>query len=123
MPDGSAARASHMPLMSGKAAPLSRPTPWRTVIVLCRKCGKKRDGGFGAKRKESLKAELRAALRAGGRRREVRVIEAGCFGLCPKRGVTALNATRPGVIHVIPVGTDGPEALQTLFGGDGVESA
>ena len=97
-----------MPLMSGKAAPLSRPTPWRTVIVLCRKCGKKRDGGFGAKRKESLKAELRAA---------------GCFGLCPKRGVTALNATRPGVIHVIPVGTDGPEALQTLFGGDGVESA
>ena len=60
---------------------------------------------------------------AGGRRREVRVIEAGCFGLCPKRGVTALNATRPGVIHVIPVGTDGPEALQTLFGGDGVESA
>ena len=115
--------APHVRTMPEQTVPLSRPTPWRDIIIVCRKCGKKRDGGFGAKRKESLKAELRAALRAGGRRREVRVIEAGCFGLCPKRGVTALNATRPGVIHVIPVGTDGPEALQTLFGGDGVESA
>lgn len=99
---------------------MSRPTPWREVIVLCRKCGKKRDGGFGPKRKEGLKAALRQALRDAGRRRQIRVIETSCFGICPKNGVTALNATHPGIIHVIPTGTDGPDALQTLLGGDTV---
>lgn len=102
--------------MSGKAAPRSRPTPWREVIILCRKCGKKRDGGFGPKQKETLKTVLRQALRDGGRRREVRVMETGCLGLCPKDGVTALNATRPDTIHIVTTGTGGAEAMRTLLG-------
>ena len=102
--------------MSGKAAPLSSTTPWREIIILCRKCGKKRDGGFGPKRKESLKATLRQALRDAGKRRQVRVMETSCLGICPKDGVTALNATTPGTIHVISTGTGGAEAMRTLLG-------
>jgi predicted metal-binding protein len=94
----------------------SRPTPWRTVLLLCRKCGKKQKGGFGLKQKEPLRDELRQALRGVGRRRDVRIMEIGCLGICPKRGVTALNATRPETLHVIPAGTEASAALDTLLG-------
>jgi predicted metal-binding protein len=104
-----------MPRMSGKTA-LSRPTPWRDVIILCRKCGKKLDGGFGPKRKESLKDALRLSLRQAGQKRQVRIMETSCLGICPKGGVTALNATSPGTIHVIPTGVTGEDAMRTLLG-------
>jgi predicted metal-binding protein len=94
----------------------TRNTPWSDVIILCRKCGKKRGGGFGKKRKESLKAALRQATRDAGQRRQIRVLETGCLGICPKNGVTALNATRPGTIHVIETGSVGADALRTLLG-------
>jgi predicted metal-binding protein len=103
--------------MQETAKTQSRPTPWRTVLLLCRKCGKKQKGGFGPKQKEPLRDELRQALRGAGRRRDVRIMEIGCLGICPKRGVTALNASRPGTLHVIPAGTDAAVALQTLLGG------
>jgi len=102
--------------MSLKPALLTRPTPWRDVVILCRKCGKKRCGGFGPKRKQTLKDTLRQALRDIGRRRQVRVMETSCLGICPKDGITALNATRPGTIHVIPVGLDGAAAVRILLG-------
>jgi predicted metal-binding protein len=102
--------------MPGKSAPLSRPTPWRDVIILCRKCGKKCHGGFGPKRKETLKDTLRRALRDIGRRPQVRIMETSCLGICPKDGVTALNATSPSTIHVIPAGSDSQAAIQTLLG-------
>ena len=115
--------------MSAKPISLSRPTLWRDVIILCRKCGKKRRGGFGPKRKQTLKDVLRQALRDVGQRRRVRVMETGCLGVCPKDGITALNASAPGTIHVIPVGSDGTAAVRTLLGDntvadtDGVEAA
>jgi predicted metal-binding protein len=102
--------------MSEKAA--SRPTPWRNVVILCRKCGKKLDGGFGRKRKERLKTVLRNTLRTAGRRRDIRIFETSCMGLCPKDGVSALNATHPGTIHVISAGSDPNDALRTLLGDD-----
>jgi hypothetical protein len=78
--------------MPGNISPLRLATPWRDVIILCRKCGKKRDDGFGPKRKDSLKTALRQALRDTGRRRQV------------------------DTIHIIPVGTDGSGAMRTLLG-------
>jgi len=95
---------------------LTRPTPWRDVVILCRKCGKKRRGGFGPKRKQTLKDTLRQALQDIGRRRQVRVMESSCLGICPKNGITALNATRPDTIHVITVGLDGAAAVRILLG-------
>lgn len=115
--------------MSEDHGSLSRPTPWQQVVVLCRKCGKKLDGGFGPKRKDTLKSVLRQSLREHGRRRDVRVFETGCMGVCPKRGVTALNATRPGTLHVIQAGAEPAEAARTLLGdhaisgSDGIEGA
>jgi predicted metal-binding protein len=94
------------------------PTPWRNVIVICRKCGKRQKGGFGPKQKDSLRAVLRDALRAAGRRRDVKILETGCLGLCPKQGVTALNAGRPGALHVIPSGMAADAALTCLLDGD-----
>jgi predicted metal-binding protein len=102
--------------MPERTASLSRPTPWREVIILCRKCGKKLDGGFGRKEKDSLKDVLSQTLRDAGRRREVRVMETSCLGICPRDGVTALNAGSPGMIHVIPAGTDAQVLLRTLLG-------
>jgi predicted metal-binding protein len=116
------ARGHHMSPMS--KSPVSRATPWRVVLIVCRKCGKKLDGGFGRKRKESLKSALRPH-----RERDIRICEAACLGVCPKGGVTALNATSPGMIHVIPAGMDAAEAMETLLGnhalldGLGVERA
>jgi hypothetical protein len=54
------------------------------------------------------------------RLRVIRILETSCMRLCPKGGVTALNATRPGTIHVIPARSDGAEAMQTLLGDDTV---
>jgi hypothetical protein len=105
----------HIPPMP--KPPASRATPWRIVLIVCRKCSTKLDGGFGRKRKESLKSVLRQNFRDAGRRRDIRICEAACLGVCPKGGVTALNATHPGTIHVISAGTDAVAAMELLLGG------
>jgi hypothetical protein len=77
------------------------------------------------------KPEDRSAqtLRNAGRRRDIRILETSCMGLCPKGGVTALNATHRRTIHVISVGSEPTNALRTLLGDDvimdrdGVETA
>jgi predicted metal-binding protein len=113
----------------GTGSPEVISTPWRDVIILCRKCGKKFDGGFGPKRKDGLKTALRQALRDSGRRRQTRIMETSCLGICPKHGVTALNATHPSRLHVVVAGTDAADALRTLLGdhfitdGGGIEPA
>jgi predicted metal-binding protein len=107
-----------MSAMSKKQQSVSRPTPWKQVVVLCRKCGKKLDGGFGEKGKDSLRNSLRQTLREEGRRRDVRIFETSCMGICPKRGVTALNATKPGRLHVISAGTDTATVVRTLLDAD-----
>ena len=43
-------------------------------------------------------------------------METACLGICPKQGVTALNATHPGIIHIVPAGFGRQSALQTLLG-------
>lgn len=86
------------------------PTPWREIILVCRKCTRRLDGGFGKKRRQPLRSELKTALRAAGRRREVRVIEIGCLGLCPKGAVTVAIASRPSELLAFPKGSD-PQAL------------
>jgi predicted metal-binding protein len=93
----------------------SRPTPWNTVILLCGKCARKMKGGYGRKGKETLRAALRAELTAKGFKRAVRIIETRCIGICPKKAVTALNASRPDKILTIPKGTGADEAIAQLM--------
>jgi predicted metal-binding protein len=89
-------------------------TPWKTVILLCGKCARKMDGGYGSKGKHTLRDVLRAPLRAK-RRRDVRVIETRCMGICPKKAVTALNASHPGKIFTIKKGTASEEVMARLM--------
>ena len=92
-----------------------RPTPWNTVILLCGKCARKINGGYGPKKKQTLKDALRAELKADGRRRQVQIIEMRCIGICPKKAVTALNASSPGRILTVPKGTHPKDALTLLI--------
>ena len=86
-----------------KAAPgeiVTASGPWREVLLVCRKCGSKR-GGFGPEGR-NLK-----------RRREVRVLEVGCLGVCPKGAVTVVRGGAPGEMLLVPLGMD----LVGLVGG------
>jgi predicted metal-binding protein len=90
------------------------PTPWRDIILVCRKCTRRLGGGFGKKHREPLRSELKTALRASGHRRDARVIEIGCLGLCPKGAVTVVIASRPGELLAIPKGMDVRDLLVRL---------
>lgn len=92
-----------------------RPTPWGTVILLCGKCARKMEGGYGKKKQHTLRSALRAELKATGPRRRVRIVETRCMGLCPKKAVTALNASRPERILTVPKGTSAEAALAALM--------
>jgi hypothetical protein len=93
----------------------ARPTPWETIILLCRKCARKMDGGYGTNGKETLGTALREAFREKGHRRDVRIIETRCMDVCPKKAVTALNANRPDRIMTIPKGTAATEVMEQLM--------
>ena len=89
-------------------------TPWQDIILVCRKCSKKCDGGFGPSGDQSLTRELKTALRGAGRRRTTRIVETKCLGLCPKGAVTVLPASQPGQVLAIPAGTPAATILATL---------
>lgn len=81
---------------------------WTEVVLVCRKCSKKLDGGFGEDGDEKLSKVLRKAVKAqgGGKGRKARVgvIEVGCFDVCPKNAVVAVRASNPGDWVVVPRG-------------------
>lgn len=82
-------------------------TEWRDVILVCKKCTKKLDGGFGPDGDRTLKKALRKYLKAGkGRKSELAVIETGCFDVCPKNAVVAVNTTQPKALLIVPAGAD-----------------
>jgi len=84
-------------------------TKWRDVVLVCKKCQKKLDGGFGPEGDKSLKKALRKYLRPGdrkGRKAELAVIETACFDICPKGAVIAVNAANPKALLIVPVGAD-----------------
>lgn len=80
---------------------------WETAILVCGKCGKKLDGGFGEKGKRSLAKSLRRAIGGGkGRRARVGIVEVKCLGVCPKGAVTVVNAARPGEWLLVEAGAE-----------------
>ena len=83
-------------------------TEWRDVVLVCKKCSKKlKGGGFGPDGDRTLKKALRKYLKAGkGRKSELAVIETGCFDICPKNAVVAVNAANPKALLIVPVGAD-----------------
>jgi predicted metal-binding protein len=96
----------------------TRPTPWKTILLLCGKCARKLDGGYGLKSKDTLREALQAELSSRGLRRQVRIMETRCMGICPKRAVTALSASEPGTILTVPRSTPAEQALKLLLRAD-----
>ena len=95
--------------MAKRAAPgeiLTVAGPWRDVLLICRKCSRKLDGGFGVDGTDTLPRALKHVLRGSGRRREVRILEVGCLGVCPKNAVTVMHGADPGRMLVIPEGLE-----------------
>ena len=81
---------------------------WTEVVLVCRKCSRKLDGGFGEDGDQRLAKTLRKGLnpKGGGKGRKagVAVIEVGCFDICPKNAVVAVRASNPGDWVVVPRG-------------------
>lgn len=76
---------------------------WEEAIVVCGKCSKKLDGGFGDRGKLSLVKALRKRLGLSkGRKAAVGIVETKCLGVCPKRAVVV---GRAGEWLVVPEGT------------------
>src|SRR4051812_31923644 len=77
---------------------------WTDMVLVCRKCSKKLDGGFGADGDQKLAKTLRKAVGGKGRKARVGVIEVGCFDVCPKNAVVAVKASKPGDWVIVPRG-------------------
>lgn len=80
---------------------------WVGAVLVCRKCSKKIDGGFGKKGKQRLAKALRKqfGLRKG-RKSGFGVVEVGCLGVCPYGAVTVIDTTDPGRWRLVPAGSD-----------------
>ncbi|AUW59141.1 hypothetical protein C1T17_14610 [Sphingobium sp. SCG-1] len=65
---------------------------WKTAVLVCRKCSKKIDGGFGSKGNQPLAKALKKHLALKkGRKGDAGVLEVSCLGICPKGAVTVVN--------------------------------
>lgn len=87
---------------------LSKKTGWKDVVLVCRKCSKKLDGGgFGPHGDKTLKKALRKYFKStGGAEAELAVRHTGCFDICPKDAVVAINASNPKALLIVPAGAD-----------------
>lgn len=93
---------------------------WKAAILICRKCSKKVDGGFGTKGRTPLAKALRARGNGGkGRKANIGVIETGCLKICPKHAVVAINGARPDDWLIVASGTDMDVVAEQLGLGDG----
>lgn len=92
---------------------------WSEVVLVCRKCSRKLDGGFGADGDQKLAKALRKAIGAKGKGRKARaaVIEVDCLDVCPKDAVVAVRASSPKDWAVVPRGT----AIQSVVERLGLE--
>ncbi len=89
---------------------------WRDILLICRKCSRKLDGGFGPDGTDTLPRAVKHALRTSGRRRDVRILEVGCLGVCPKNAVTVMHGADPARMLVIPEGLEPGLLLSRLDG-------
>ncbi|MBC7670175.1 MAG: (2Fe-2S) ferredoxin domain-containing protein [Gemmatimonadaceae bacterium] len=87
---------------------------WTEVVLVCRKCSKKLDGGFGDNGDQRLAKALRKSIAGKGRKARAGVVEVGCFDVCPKNAVVAVLASNPGDWVVVPRGASTAAVAQRL---------
>ena len=80
---------------------------WSTAVLVCAKCSKKLDGGFGPKGSTRLAKALRKELGGGkGRKGPAGIVEVKCLGVCPAGAVTVVNGAKAGEWLLVPRGAD-----------------
>jgi predicted metal-binding protein len=80
---------------------------WDDAILVCAKCSKKLDGGFGPKGKEPLAKALRKHLGLKkGRKARAGIVEVKCLGICPRGAVTVVDGARAKEWMLVPEGAD-----------------
>lgn len=91
---------------------------WTEVVLVCRKCSRKLDGGFGEDGDQRLAKVLRKNANpkgcGKGRGARVAVVEVGCFDVCPKNAVVAVRASNPGDWVVVPRGASAAAVTRRL---------
>ncbi|WP_022681447.1 hypothetical protein [Sphingobium bisphenolivorans] len=88
---------------------------WDHAVLICRKCSKKLDGGFGPDGEERLAKALRRHLSLKkGRKAAAGILEVNCLGVCPKGAVTVVNGARSRDWLLVRPGADLDELAQAL---------
>jgi predicted metal-binding protein len=80
---------------------------WSNAVLVCAKCSKKLDGGFGPKGKAPLAKALRKHLGLKkGRKAAGGIVEVKCLGVCPRGAVTVVNGAAAREWLLVPEGAD-----------------
>jgi len=80
---------------------------WSSTLLVCKKCSKKLDGGFGPKGRTPLAKALRKQLGLKkGRKGRAGIVEVKCLGICPRGAVTVVDGAAPGEWLLVRAGTD-----------------
>ncbi|WP_375396126.1 (2Fe-2S) ferredoxin domain-containing protein [uncultured Sphingomonas sp.] len=80
---------------------------WSGAVLVCAKCSKKLDGGFGPKGRTSLAKALRQRFGLKKGRKAARgIIEVKCLGVCPRGAVTLVDTAHPAAWRLVPAGAD-----------------
>ncbi|MCW3835605.1 (2Fe-2S) ferredoxin domain-containing protein [Sphingomonas canadensis] len=91
--------------MEGRLKALRLRSNWDDAVLVCAKCSKKLDGGFGPRGRQPLAKALRKHLRLKkGRKARAGIVEVKCLGVCPKGAVTVLNGAASREWLIVPAG-------------------
>lgn len=88
---------------------------WTDTVLICKKCSKKLDGGFGPKGRTPLAKALREELGVRkGRKGPLGIIEVKCLGICPRDAVTVVTGGAPGEWALVKEGAPIAEVVRDL---------
>ena len=80
---------------------------WSNAVLVCAKCSKKLDGGFGPKGRTPLAKALRKHLGLKkGRKGAAGIVEVKCLGVCPRGAVTVVNGAQSRDWLLVPEGAN-----------------
>jgi len=87
---------------------------WHRCILVCRRCERKLDGGFGDNGDKALSRLLRRHAGGKGRKARFGVVSTECFKLCPRKAVTMVDAAQPDRWLVVGKGTPIADVIARL---------
>ncbi|MBA4762163.1 (2Fe-2S) ferredoxin domain-containing protein [Sphingomonas sp.] len=80
---------------------------WANAVLVCAKCSKRLDGGFGPKARQPLGKALRKHLHLKkGRKAAAGIVDVKCLGVCPRGAVTVVNGAASREWLLVPAGAD-----------------